>query len=556
MFYATAMRPVFLLIRAAAFIAAASPLCAAKHPVFGSVNDGPEVTAKTEAARKLVIGPDGKPTGISDEAEKSLTVWWHALTGPAKTGDFADEAMWTRLQMLIAHPVLGRAMAVYMSAQDQPEKAWKILCDLHMASQSQVEKYPLVAVAFALTHDDTHNFVNHRPQAPRDKRVIGKETVTERFNAYLKDAAEGKLAFDPAKLSFTKLKFVVGHDLPFSEIEWARKNITLQPSTLGRKTFYSIKYDHQRLKDKRLSWPHSSEYSLSAIKSSGGICADQAYYGVMAGKAAGIPTMYFHGDGQRGGHAWLGSLKALKVWDFDDGRYAYDNYTVGNTLDPQTGHEITDAWLDYFAADIEGNREFPQAALLLKWVQADPATPGAKELMQAVLRWLPDFLPAWRELGGAMKDKPAFEQDQFWKAWLAHFVNSAEITHEGFKGYYAFLESQKRTADLAALRKRMMESNLKGRIDLRIRMARFITQRLVEGGDMAEASRVADTAITKLADKNRGMIVSAFLEPVVDTMVKAGQSAAASAMLDVAEKKLPSSSDEDLKPLRQKCAAK
>ena len=61
-------------------------------------------------------------------------------------------------------------------------------------------------------------------------------------------------------------------------------------------------------------WSGSS-YRLIDIGRAGGICADQAFYMTQCGKAKGIPTVIFVGQGQNGGHAWTGFMPEPGKWD-------------------------------------------------------------------------------------------------------------------------------------------------------------------------------------------------------------------------------------------------
>ena len=91
---------------------------------------------------------------------------------------------------------------------------------------------------------------------------------------------------------------------PKSELDWARESVKLRRASFD-KIFSSIKYDKPRLEGGIFRWPYG-DYSLGSIKEKGGICVDQAYFSSMAGKAKGIPTLTFVGQGSGGGHAWFG----------------------------------------------------------------------------------------------------------------------------------------------------------------------------------------------------------------------------------------------------------
>ena len=75
-----------------------------------------------------------------------------------------------------------------------------------------------------------------------------------------------------------------------------------------------------------------------------GICVDQAYYASIAGKARGLPTLFFTGQGADGGHAWFGYLKSSDTWELDCGRYK-NQHTLSDTLwtrkpGPISDHEL------------------------------------------------------------------------------------------------------------------------------------------------------------------------------------------------------------------------
>ena len=89
----------------------------------------------------------------------------------------------------------------------------------------------------------------------------------------------------------------------------------------------------------------SPTYTLEDIKNNGGICVDQAYYATILGKGRGIPTLYFHGQGASGGHAWFGYLSHGGKWELDCGRYESQNYPKGYAVDPQTWQRIDDTIL-------------------------------------------------------------------------------------------------------------------------------------------------------------------------------------------------------------------
>jgi hypothetical protein len=142
------------------------------------------------------------------------------------------------------------------------------------------------------------------------------------------------------RLPAAELKFLVDIVAPFSELDWARKNVTPGLADFG-KTYDLIKYRKDRVTANQYSWPGPT-YTLSGILQQGGICVDQAYFASTAGKAKGIPTIMFRGAGLDGRHAWFGYLAQNQRWQLDCGRYAEQKYVVGLAFDPQTWGNIND----------------------------------------------------------------------------------------------------------------------------------------------------------------------------------------------------------------------
>jgi len=100
---------------------------------------------------------------------------------------------------------------------------------------------------------------------------------------------------------------------------------------------------------------------------------DQAYFSSMAGKAKGIPTLTFVGQGSGGGHAWFGFLKNPGRWETDCGRYENQNYPVGNAIDPQLWKLITDDELGALARGEKNLSGFRGKAVdYFAWALANP----------------------------------------------------------------------------------------------------------------------------------------------------------------------------------------
>lgn len=193
-------------------------------------------------------------------------------------------------------------------------------------------------------------FVWDQPRPPLHHQIGSYQLryeaeIAQRYD-YFKDLyAGGKAGIRLDRLSIRALMFVVDTPVPIDELVWARDTLRGSTANWGRK-FKSIDYDHARLERGAYSW-EAGPYTLASIEKLGGICVDQAYYTVMGARAHGIPAMIFTGMGRRGPHAWVGFMKSETDWEMDIGRYDYDKYATGQSVDPQSNRAMTDHDVEY-----------------------------------------------------------------------------------------------------------------------------------------------------------------------------------------------------------------
>jgi len=162
----------------------------------------------------------------------------------------------------------------------------------------------------------------------------------------LYSSKKAKVPYD--ELSVDSLVFVVDISAPLSELEWTLENVDGTRSMWGRH-YKEIIYDHTRIVRNQYDWPHR-DYTLQEIEECFGICVDQAYYCVITARAYGIPSLFFHGRGKYGGHAWFGFMKKRTEWDLDVARYSNQGYGIGFATHPQTDLEMSDHELEYFCS--------------------------------------------------------------------------------------------------------------------------------------------------------------------------------------------------------------
>ena len=203
-----------------------------------------------------------------------------------------------------------------------------------------------------------------------------------------------KIAYE--KLSISALTFVVDTPVPVHELQWALKNVRGAIATWGRK-FSDVRYDSKRIDEEQFDWPHGP-YALEEIRDKGGICVDQAYYATMTARAHGIPAMIFSGPGRRGPHAWSAFMKDEDEWELDVGRYEYDKYATGETVDPQTNQPMSDRWLAFSCHRAFRSKSLEDAARLNRMgivfaVLKDEA--HATGFARKACELVPLYEPAW-----------------------------------------------------------------------------------------------------------------------------------------------------------------
>ena len=230
---------------------------------------------------------------------------------------------------------------------DNPVKVVGILQRLYALNPAVFADYPGLAIAVAVVYD-----VPPPPTWPHGQ--VDAMALPRRLPAP-EDAFQYWTGLDRAKatlqnlrrLPASELKFVVDEVAPFSDLDWARKN---GPEGLGdlAKAYSRVRYRKERLDNNLYMWG-LPDYRLSTILGEGGICVDQAYFASVSGKAKGIPTLLFLGQGLDGRHAWFGYLDGRQKWQLDCGRYAEQMLDVGIAYDPQTWGTITDFELRFLS---------------------------------------------------------------------------------------------------------------------------------------------------------------------------------------------------------------
>ncbi len=300
---------------------------------------------------------------------------------------------------LLGNAAFSEEFFTLQSPVDNPAQVLAILQQIYTAEPALFADYQSLALAVAVVYDVPpaplwpHGQVNARvlPRTlPAPTQAFAYWAKLDRANFTLQRLR---------RLPAAELKFLVDVVAPFSELDWARKNVP-PGLTEFEKTYNLIKYRKDRIALNQYSWP-GPDYRLATILAQGGICVDQAYFASTVGKAKGIPTIMFRGAGLDGRHAWFGYLDAGEHWHLDCGRYAEQKFVSGVAYDPQTWGDINDHELLFIT---ERFRALPtyklsvmHASFAAEYLRAKEPERALKAAREAVNRE-PRNLPAWQIL--------------------------------------------------------------------------------------------------------------------------------------------------------------
>jgi hypothetical protein len=333
-----------------------------------------------------------------------------------------------------------------------------------------------------------------------------------------------------------ELKFLVDHPLPESEMEWARKNVTTSRSSFD-KVFPSIRYDFARLQAGLYSWPYPN-YRLADIKDKGGICVDQGYFAAMAGKAKGLPTLFFTGQGDSGGHAWFGYLDAPGRWVTDCGKYAEENYPVGQAMDPQTWKPITDTELNFLAKGRERSEGYRQAKLWTDYAAAMGPEEG-HPMIDAALSLQPEFLAAWNTRGGWV-DQTGTPQarEEFWQGFVKRFARYPDLKVAGQEKLLELAKAKGDETTTKNLERQILVQNRTKRFDLSIGATAAKVGEKVEAGDWVGAESAYRQALREFKGQSGGHLLIGLVAPFVGAALAEGQPKVAKSALQEAKRVL------------------
>lgn len=479
-------------------------------------------------------GTGSIPSNVNQPAFRSwlaLGDWCRALSSENLTVDpiFAREAM--------ANLTFVQDFAQNLSPKDNPSAALKILQDLWRADPAKFWQYSRLALAIALVYDQPvpEGWPHHQVSA--DALPGPAMTPPQAFAFWVDSAKAGKLYNDPKTLPVDQLKYLVDVFLPADELRWAQKNARFPRGDFG-KAFSSITYDHPRLLAGAYVWPRPS-YTLAEIKKLGGICVDQAYFAAVAGKANGLPTLYFSGQGDDGGHAWFGYLKGANRWELDCGRYENQNYAVGEAFDPQTGEPINDSELEFLAKPSQRTAGFQQSqadlAMAHRFLQSQQPD-KALIAMNCAIAASPDNVTAWKEKT-ALIPIPADRKTHFEKA-LNQFPANPEIRAYFQKEMAEWYRQSGDPAKATEWEQKVISQNRNGRSDLSVTAAAAGLASLVKAKQMDEAMKEYRSLLNRLGRNGGGNFFYEIVAPFTEVLLASGDPKSAKRALELARRAL------------------
>ncbi len=408
--------------------------------------------------------------------------------------------------------------------EDNQILALQIFLSIAKEHPETIEKYGSLAVAYAVVFDQPfpRDWPHH--QVSKSDVPVDPGLPSARFGEMVKAHLARKLEYDPSQLSVTELKFVIDHRLPSSELEWVRESVKFRRSGFG-KIFSSIQYDRPRLEGAVFRWPYGS-YSLAAIQEKGGICVDQAYFSSMAGKAKGIPTLTFVGQGSGGGHAWFGFLKNPGRWETDCGRYENQNYPVGNAIDPQRWKLITDDELGALARGEKNLSGFRGKAVdYYAWALANPSASFYRESLQRARTLHPAYIEVWKEEANWIEKNlsDVREKRNFWDSWLKAFSNTVDLKIKGQKKLADVYDEMGNPRQADRIRSLIVKQNRSGRFDLAIKEGAEQIMNKVEAKNWSDAGKSYERMVKDFEKTAGGELYYNLIRPYVEKLFSMGQ---------------------------------
>lgn len=455
-------------------------------------------------------------------------------------GSLAAEITPGLQRWLIGHPAFTQEFFETLSDVDHPVETLALLQRLYAANAAQFADYASLALALAVVHD-----VPPPPDWPHGQ--VSAELLPRRladplesFNHWVRLDRANVTAHRLRRLPAGELKFIIDASAPLPELTWAQRNVTPPLSELA-KAYDMVRYRTDRVEKNQFIWPGRS-YELSVIQQDGGICVDQAFFAVNAGKARGVPTLLFRGAGLDGRHAWFGYL-GPGGWVLDAGRYAEQRYVAGLAHDPQTWRNFTDHELLFLS---ERFRAAPlyrlsslHAAFAVEFFRAGDDAAGLRAAREAVNRERRN-LRAWQVLiaGQAAAEEPARAREATLREAMQAFGRYPDLEREFASELAASLRARGETSLATAEEQRLVRKYQAARTDLSVLQAGEMLQRSIATEELPARIRAYRSLLER---HGRGAGIDFFdkvVQPFVEHLRQVKQYPAARESLERARRTL------------------
>ncbi len=392
------------------------------------------------------------------EREREFVPRWAAAINAAKVGHsnmprsyyppddlLGDHASRPLQKWLLADRAFTAKFFALLSPCDHLPAVLDTLDKLYTADPKRFSTYAQLALAIAVVYD-----VSPPPDWPHAQvsaAVLPRKlpAPAEAFAYFTKADEAGRTLHKLAQLDASTLKFVVDAAAPPDELDWVRQTVTPPLARLAD-TYGLVRYRTDREQNNVNMWPGAA-YDLPHILADGGICVDQAYFAAEAGKARGVPTVIFHGEGNDGRHAWFGYLDGRQRWQLDAGRIPEENFLTGLARDPQTWAMFSDHELAFLTESFRAQPAFALSRLHTDFAQT-----------YLGLKRAPESLAAARKAATAERRNP-----DAWEALLAALTATGADAKAREAALYEAASAFTRYPDLNARYRQRAADSLRAR---------------------------------------------------------------------------------------------
>jgi hypothetical protein len=499
----------------------------AAQTAWWTKNPTPDLWPQAVTDLTAQLAANYKQNGVSSFSNPDFQGWLEHLgwirLGLECPDDLTDPDNLKAFIALSKDETVSHLFVEKLNPRDVKKVALQNLLNLEKANAADLHEYAALGVAFSLVFDRPFPQDWPHPQVAQSAVPIGDLDVVQRFNFYVQSNRDHKLETDPTQLTFEKLKFLVDSEVSLSELAYAQTNHISY--SRFEDAFFSIRYDESRTTGVSFAFMWGlPTYTLLDIAKNGGICVDQAYYATILGKGRGIPTIYFHGQGTGGGHAWFGYLSSSGKWELDCGRYESENYPKGYAVDPQTWTAIDDTILTNFFKNGDTNPNFHPAENAMAWAQLQGDKDLSRKALDDARAIMPELAQSWRMEGAFLENTGASDDDKktFYQSWISQFQSFADMKVEGQRRLLAVL---RKTNDPGAdeLQQDIVLANRSSDIDVGISGSWDTINGKIQSGDWEGARLEYEKAVRDFGDQGGGTLFYELIAPYIEACLKAGR---------------------------------